>query len=684
MPQLNPKQREAVHYIDSPCLVLAGAGSGKTSVITRKIAYLITECNLPARFIAALTFTNKAAQEMKERVNQLVQRQACRGLTVSTFHNLGLSILRQEHRLFGYKAGFSIFDSEDSRALLKELMIKEGDLDGDHLKLVQNQISLWKNDLVLPDKALASAESDGEQVIALIYQRYTQALKAYNAVDFDDLILLPVQFFIADKTFLARWQQRIRYLLVDEYQDTNTSQYRLIRLLIGDRGALTVVGDDDQSIYAWRGARPENLSILKQDFPTLNIIKLEQNYRSTQRILKTANHLIDHNPHEFSKALWSEMAYGEPIRLIRNTSEETEAERIATEIVTQRLQRQGNFRDFAVLYRSNHQSRLIEMKLQHYKVPYNISGGTSFFSRTEIKDVMAYLRIIVNPDDDNALLRIINTPRRQIGTSSIEGLSLYATERELSLFSASQEIGLKHRMSAATYKRICEFSQWISHVISQCESNDPIPVLKEMLEDIDYLGWLHQQASSPQVAERRMENVNFLINSIQKTLEKKVEESITEEPDTNLKDAIAKLVLMDLLEQQEEEDNSDRVQLMTLHAAKGLEFPHVFIIGMEEGILPHRNSIESDSIGSNSIESNGIEEERRLAYVGITRAQRTLTLSLAAKRKQFGEINNTTPSRFLEELPTTEIEKEGFGHSDPKVNTAKGENTLNNLLGMFN
>jgi ATP-dependent DNA helicase Rep len=671
--QLNAKQREAVHYIDGPCLVLAGAGSGKTSVITRKIAYLITECDMPARYIAALTFTNKAAREMKERVGRLVQRQQSRGLTVSTFHNLGLSILRQEYKLFGYKSGFSIFDSEDSRALLKEIMMKEGDLDSDHLNLVQNQISLWKNDLTSPEKALSLSESQGEQLIALIYQRYAQALKAYNAVDFDDLILLPVQYFIANEEFLARWQKRIRYLLVDEYQDTNTSQYRLIRLLMGDRGALTVVGDDDQSIYAWRGARPENLSILQQDFPTLRVIKLEQNYRSTQRILKTANHLIDHNPHEFSKALWSDMAYGEPIRVIRNTNEETEAERVATEIVTQRLQRQGKFKDFAVLYRSNHQSRLIEMKLQHYQIPYNISGGTSFFSRTEIKDIMAYLRVVVNPDDDNALLRIINTPRRQIGTSTIEALSIYATERDISLFSAAREMGLEHRIPAASYKRLQEFNQWLDHVIRECESDNPIPALREMLDDMDYLGWLHQQASSPQVAERRMENVNFLINSIQSTLQKKAEETITEEPDTSLKDAIAKLVLMDLLEQQEEEDDSDRVQLMTLHAAKGLEFPHVFMVGVEEDILPHRNSIEDDNI----------EEERRLAYVGITRAQRSLTLSLSAKRKQFGETINTSPSRFLEELPEEEIEMEGFGNTDPKNNEAKGESALSSLLNLF-
>lgn len=674
MSQLNASQREAVRYIDGPCLVLAGAGSGKTSVITRKIAYLINDCGIPARNIAALTFTNKASREMKERVGQLVQRSQSRGLTVSTFHNLGLSIIRQDHKLFGFKAGFSIFDSEDARSLLKELMLKDGELDTDHLNLVQNQISNWKNDLVSEEQALALAQSPAEQLIALVYKRYLQALKAYNAVDFDDLILLPVQLLTASPQLLIQWQKRIRYLLVDEYQDTNSSQYRLIRLLIGDSGALTVVGDDDQSIYAWRGARPENLSILQDDFPNLHVIKLEQNYRSTQRILKIANHLIEHNPHEITKALWSDMSYGEPVRIINNVNEDAEADRVATEIVTQRLQRQCKFKDFAVLYRSNHQARLIELKLQHYQVPYNISGGTSFFARTEIKDVMAYLRLLVNPDDDNAFLRIINTPRRQIGTSTLEALSLYATERQISLFTASSELGLEQRLGASPIKRVQEFSRWIENVIRQSEEGDPINALKAMLDDMDYLGWLHQQASSPQVADRRMENVMFLIESIRKTLAKSEEETLTENPNLSLKDAIAKLLLMDILEQQEEDDDSDKVQLMTLHAAKGLEFPHVVMIGVEEEILPHRNSIEDENI----------EEERRLAYVGITRAKRTLTLTVASKRKQYGEVIETSPSRFLDELPQNELEREGFGEIlAPEANAQKGTTTLSSLLNLF-
>ncbi len=674
MPQANPKQQQAIHYIDGPCLVLAGAGSGKTSVITQKIAYLIQQCGLAAHHIAAVTFTNKAAKEMKERAGLLLPKGSAKGLTVSTFHNLGLSIIRRDLSAFDYRSGFSIFDSEDSHALLKELMLKDNDLDNDHIDLVKHQISQWKNDLLTPEQAHRVAESPAEQLIAATYEQYNQALKAYNAVDFDDLIFQPVQYFITQPEKRAHWQKRLRYLLVDEYQDTNTSQYRLIQLLMGDRGALTVVGDDDQSIYAWRGARPENMSLLQQDFPTLKVIKLEQNYRSTQRILKAANTLIANNPHEFDKSLWSDKAYGEAIRVICCSSEEAEVERVATEIIAQRLQRRIKFKDFAVLYRGNHQARLLEMKLQHYQIPYSMSGGIAFFSRTEIKDVMAYLRLLVNPDDDNALLRIINTPRRQIGTSTIARISEYANTRDCSLLSAMGELGLESHLAANSLARVQQFHQWLNHLMREIDNGQPISLIHEMLEDIDYLGWLHQHASSPQVAERRMENVQFLVKSIQDMLRRHNEETLTEEAQFTLKDAISKLMLMDLLERQEEDEVTDKVQLMTLHAAKGLEFPHVFIIGIEEDILPHRNSIDDGNI----------EEERRLAYVGITRAQRSLTLTLAAKRKQYGETINTTPSRFLDELPKDDIEKQGFGDSDPALNSQKrGQETMSSILGMF-
>lgn len=668
--QLNARQKEAVLYIDGPALVLAGAGSGKTSVITRKIAYLIGECGYKARNIAALTFTNKAAREMKDRVKTLLAKGTGRGLTVSTFHNLGMNIIRKECKILGFKPGFSIFDSDDSRSLLKELMMKDGDLDSDHLDMVHSQISNWKNDLVIPSMAKSKAQTPGEELIAYVYERYTQALKAYNAVDFDDLILIPVQLFHGHPDVLERWQRKIRYLLVDEYQDTNSSQYLLVKQIVGDRGSLTVVGDDDQSIYAWRGARPENMGLLQKDFPTLRLIKLEQNYRSTQRILKTANHVIAHNPHDFEKALWSDKSYGEAIRLIRCGNEDLEAERVANEIITQHLQRGAGYKDFAILYRGNHQARLMEIKLKHHQIPYSISGGTSFFARPEIKDIMAYLKLLVNPDDDNAFLRIVNTPRRQIGTSTIETLGNYATERHISLFNAVDEIGITERLPAANLERLSRFTHWLRDSTKRSRSDDPIGVVKQMIGDVDYEAWLHQNASSPQIADRRMENVWYLVDSIRFLLERQLTEDDELEQDDALEAAITKLILRDMMERQQDEEELDQVQLMTLHASKGLEFPHVFLLGFEEDILPHRNSIEDDNV----------EEERRLFYVGITRAQKTLTITLAAKRKQYGEVNDTSISRFMEELPEEEIETEGFGDHCPVRNQKTGRNTLDSLL----
>lgn len=666
--KLNPRQSEAVHYIDGPSLVLAGAGSGKTSVITRKIAYLIEQCGISARHIAALTFTNKAAREMKERVSGLVKGSASKGLTVSTFHNLGLNIIRSEYKTLGFKPGFSIFDAEDAKSLLKELMMKDGELDSDHLNLVQHSISNWKNDLLSPDHVLSRAQSPGEEQMAHIYKRYNQALLAYNSVDFDDLILIPAQLFMEHKNVLERWQRKIRYLLVDEYQDTNSSQYLLVKLLVGDRGALTVVGDDDQSIYAWRGARPENMSQLQVDFPNLHLIKLEQNYRSTSRILKCANHLIAHNPHDFDKSLWSEMGMGEELRVIRCANEDSEAERVATEIFSQRAQRSARFSDFAILYRGNHQARLLELKLQQHQIPYNISGGTSFFAKTEIKDIMAYLRLVVNPEDDNAFLRIINTPRRQIGMGTLEALGRYATEREVPLFDAAMEMGIQGHIPKKNLERLQRFILWIKSVKTNCEGNSSIQSMREMVEDIDYESWLHQNASSPKVAERRMENVWYLLDQIKNIIER----ADAEDGNGNLEDAISKLMLRDMLERQEEEDESlDQVQMMTLHASKGLEFPYVFIVGFEEDLLPHRSSIEEDNI----------EEERRLTYVGITRAKRVLHITMAGKRKQYGEVIETSPSRFLEELPPEDVQLEGFGSECPERNQNRGRETLDALLG---
>ncbi len=665
--QLNPRQREAVHYVGGPLLVLAGAGSGKTSVITRKIAYLIRQCGIKGRHIAAVTFTNKAAREMKERVGKLVSGPDARGLTVSTFHNLGLNIIRSEHKVLGYKPGFTIFDAEDAKTLIRDLMVKEGDENTDHLNDIQMRISNWKNAMLTPESVLKSVVTPEDALAANVYAVYNRYLKAYNALDFDDLILLPVQLFQSSADVLSRWRQKIRYLLVDEYQDTNLAQYELVKLLVGEREALTVVGDDDQSIYAWRGARPENLVRLETDFPTLKLIKLEQNYRSTSLILKAANQVIANNPHVFEKALWSELGTGERIRIIRCRHEDAEAEQIAAEILDLKLKKDIPFKDFAVLYRGNHQSRLLEIKMQAFQVPYRLSGGTSFFSKNEIKDAMAYLRLLVNPDDDAAFLRIVNVPRRELGPATLEKLGMYASERESSLYQAINEVGLEQHLNGKALERLRRFRDWLERTTRRCYQEDPIPVLKQLFTDIEYDQWLYQNANTPKAAEKRMENVWYLIDSVRKMLD---EDKGTAD-EIGIEEAISKLVLRDMLEQQEEEDDSDKVHLLTLHASKGLEFPHVFIMGLEEELLPHRNSIEDDNI----------EEERRLMYVGITRAQRTLALTYAATRKQYGEKIETIPSRFLDELPEEDLQWEGGEQEDRQRVQEKGNQTLSALLG---
>ncbi|MCY0965703.1 DNA helicase Rep [Parathalassolituus penaei] len=671
--QLNPRQKEAAKYVEGPLLVLAGAGSGKTSVITRKIAYLIDACGIKPHHIAAVTFTNKAAREMKERVMSLVGKGGAKGLTVSTFHNLGLNIIRQELETSGYRAGFSILDQDDCKGIIRDVMQRDhGGDDGDMVEMVQNTISNLKNDLITPEQAINQAQSPQEMLIARTYSVYQRMLKAYNAVDFDDLIMVPTLLFMNHSEVLMRWQRKIRYLLVDEYQDTNTSQYELVKLLVGHRSGLTVVGDDDQSIYAWRGARPENLVLLKQDFPSLKVVKLEQNYRSTGLILNAANKVIDNNPHEFEKKLWSDMGYGDPIRILKCKSDEIEAERIASEIVERRLRYGCGYRDFAVLYRGNHQSRAIEMKLQTFQVPYKLNGGQSFFGRNEIKDLMGYLRLLINPSDDAAFLRVINTPRREIGPTTIEKLSEYASMRDTSMLAATTEMGLEQLLSPKSLDRLRRFGHWLENITRNAYTGDPIAAIKELISDIDYEGHLTQTSSSPGQAERRMKNVWFLVDSIQKMITKA--EELGDE--CTIEDAVGKLLLRDMLEQQEQEDELDQVQLMTLHASKGLEFPHVYIMGMEEELMPHRNSIEADTV----------EEERRLMYVGITRAKRTLTLTYAAKRRQYGESTDTTHSRFLDELPPDDVEWEGKTEISPEAQRQRGQETLSslkNLLGDF-
>ncbi|EGR0420564.1 DNA helicase Rep [Vibrio cholerae] len=668
--KLNPRQDEAVKYVSGPCLVLAGAGSGKTRVITNKIAYLVQQCGYKARNIAAVTFTNKAAREMKERVAQTLGKGESRGLMVSTFHTLGLNIIRREFKALGLKAGFSLFDDQDQLALLKELTEKQLDGDKDLLRLLLSTISNWKNDMLTPPQAKTMAKGEQQQLFAHCFELYQKQMQSYNALDFDDLILLPVLLLRSNEEVRQRWQNRIRYLLVDEYQDTNTSQYELVKLLVGERGRLTVVGDDDQSIYSWRGAKPQNLVLLGEDFPSLKLIKLEQNYRSTSRILRAANILIANNPHVYQKALFSELAEGEKLKVILANNEDHEAERVTAEIIAHKFLNRTEYRDYAILYRGNHQSRLIEKSLTQNRVPYKLSGGTSFFARAEIKDIMAYLRVLVNPDDDNAFLRIVNTPKREIGPATLEKLGSYANMRGKSLFTASFELGLEQHLSGRGLDNLRRFTEWLVAIADNAERGNTVEAVRSLVRDIRYEDWLYETSASPKAAEMRMKNVSDLYSWIVADLEG----DNPDQQEKTLKEVVQRLTLRDMMERGEENDDSDAAQLMTLHASKGLEFPYVYLIGAEEGILPHQTSIDEENV----------EEERRLMYVGITRAQRELTFMVCKERRQFGELIKPTQSRFLDELPQEDIEWE----VKKKVVTqeermAKGQAHIANLRSMF-
>ena len=664
--QLNPAQRSAVLTTDAPLLVLAGAGSGKTRVITQKIAHLIETCEIPASSIAAVTFTNKAAREMKERVQKLMPKEKTKGLRVSTFHTLGLDIIRRELKALGYKAGFSIYDETDTINLVKELMRREYGDPGNQADATRWQISRWKNAFVTPEDAVKVATDSMQQTAAKLYLEYNRCLKTYNAVDFDDLIMLPVLLFRDRDDILQKWRSRIRYLLVDEYQDTNATQYALVKQIIGDRNGLTVVGDDDQSIYAWRGAQPENLELLKQDFSNLRVIKLEQNYRSTGIILNAANTLIANNPHAFKKRLWSELGAGDPISVIRAADDEQEAEQVVAELIHHQFQKQSCYDDYAILYRGNHQSRMFERLLREHNIPYYLSGGMSFFAYTEIKDIMAYLRMLANPDDDNAFLRIANTPRRGIGPGTLEKLRKFSNSQECSLFTACWSDHLSQAFSPKATTNLRDFVNWFSRLETTLDQKDPIAVVERLVKDINYEQWLLDTSKDPDIAERKMNNVRDLITWL-RNLHRK-------EPEASLGDLVAKLTLLDTLDRDADNDRSGQVHLMTLHACKGLEFPHVFLVGVEENILPHRSSIDEDNI----------EEERRLAYVGITRAQRTLTITFCKKRKRFGEVIDCEPSRFIEELPEENLKWQGQGVEVPEEERQeRGRAHLANLKQML-
>ncbi|ACX89931.1 DNA helicase Rep [Pectobacterium parmentieri] len=666
--RLNPSQQHAVEFVTGPCLVLAGAGSGKTRVITNKIAHLIRQCGYQARHIAAVTFTNKAAREMKERVAQTLGRKETRGLMIATFHTLGLEIIKREYAALGMKSNFSLFDDQDQIALLKELT--EQWLENDKVLLQQliSTISNWKNDLIDPAGAAATARSERDKLFVHCYSLYHEHLRACNVLDFDDLILLPTLLLKQNAEVRERWQNRLRYLLVDEYQDTNTSQYELVKLLVGTRARFTVVGDDDQSIYSWRGARPQNLVLLQQDFPALDVIKLEQNYRSSGRILKAANILIANNPHVFEKRLFSELGYGDELKVITANNEDHEAERVVGELIAHHFIKKTQYGDYAILYRGNHQSRLFEKMLMQNRIPYRISGGTSFFSRPEIKDLLAYLRVLTNPDDDSAFLRIVNTPKREIGPATMKKLGEWAGQRNKGLFSASFDFGLSQSLTGRGLESLQRFTQWMEG-ISRLAEREPVAAVRDLIHGLDYESWLYETSPSPKAAEMRMKNVNQLFSWMTEMLEG----SDLDEPMT-LTQVVTRFTLRDMMERGESEEELDQVQLMTLHASKGLEFPYVFLVGMEEGLLPHQSSIDEDNV----------DEERRLAYVGITRAQRELFFTLCKERRQYGELMRPEPSRFLLELPQDDVVWE----TERKVVSAqermqKGQTNVANIRAML-
>ncbi|MBA5636860.1 UvrD-helicase domain-containing protein [Duganella sp. LX20W] len=645
---LNVPQSAAVTYLDGPCLVLAGAGSGKTRVITQKIAHLIEDRGYDPRTIAALTFTNKAALEMQERIAKLLkQPRQAKQLTVSTFHSLGVKILRQEANGLGLKDRFSIMDSDDCASLVQDLAITT---DKQLIRRIQTDISLWKNGLVDPEVALERAKDEDEAQSARIYRSYVATLSAYQAVDFDDLIRLPVELFRNNEAIRDKWQRRLRYLLMDEYQDTNTCQYELVKLMvtgIGKKPMFTAVGDDDQAIYAWRGASVENLKTLQTDFPNLEVIKLEQNYRSTTRILQAANAVIGNNPKLFEKSLWSEHGLGEPIKVLGMANDDQEAEQVAIMISADRFERKNKWSDYAILYRGNHQARVIEQALRKERIPYTISGGQSFFDKAEIKDIISYLRLLANTDDDPAFIRAVTTPRRGVGQSTLEVLGTFSGQWQCSLFEAVFKGGIEGKLNERQLKPLRDFCNFINNLEARASRPGPsgsgdnaAQVLDDLLEAINYENYLYDMFEE-RAAQGKWQNVleftNWLKDRGRGGKDRDGEEK-------NVLELTQMVALMSMLEGQDEDP--DAVRMSTLHASKGLEYPHVFLVGCEEGILPHKGDADAPA---ESIAAR-VQEERRLMYVGITRAQRTLQITWCKKRKRAGEQVHCDPSRFIKEM----------------------------------
>ncbi len=649
-PGLNQAQLDAVHHLGGPCLVLAGAGSGKTRVITHKIGRLI-QAGLAADRIAAITFTNKAAAEMRERAGHLVGREAKKVL-ICTFHALGVRLLRDDGEVLGLKKNFSILDTDDITSLLKDC---GGTTDANTARAWQWTISAWKSAGLTSAEALKLAKDEDERVAATIMARYEERLTAYQSVDFDDLISLPLKLLGQHEDVRAKWQQKMGHVLVDEYQDTNATQYELLKLLVGERARFTAVGDDDQSIYGWRGATLDNLKKLPVDFPQLRVIKLEQNYRSTSAILRAANNVIGPNPKLFPKTLWSDLGEGEPVRVVDADNEEHEAERAVARIQSLRATSpHKEWRDFAILYRANHMARSFEQSLRRAQIPYKVSGGQSFFDKAEIRDLCAWLRLLVNNNDDPAFLRAATTPKRGIGHTTLGQLGVFATQYKLSLFDALFSHSLPSAVNSRAITTLHEFGRAVNdleyrarHTVGHEAART---FLNDWLKDIAYEQHLYDSEDNEKVAAARWTNVMDFCDWVADRCGGKMEDDGGVQVETERKtllEVVQTIALISTLSEREKDQNV--VTLSTLHASKGLEWPHVVLVGVNEGLLPFKTD-DADSDLSAELLALRVQEERRLMYVGITRAQRTLAVSWLKRRKKGRESVPGTPSRFIKEM----------------------------------
>ncbi len=636
MKRLNPPQQQAVNHTEGALLILAGAGSGKTQVITTRIVHLLKDKRIPAENILAVTFTNKAAREMKERVGAMAGSLAD-GIVISTFHSLGVRILRRDIRALGFKPNFSIYSTSDQLGVLRQAM-RERDIDPKQCdpNLVLWKISGAKNRLIGPAEYQPSGTDPLDLATSAIYPRYQELLKGFNAIDFDDIIMFSVRLLQSNPKILGYWQERFRYIMVDEYQDTNASQYLLISLLTKKYGNICVVGDDDQSIYGWRGAEVEKILNFEHDYPGCRVIKLEQNYRSTGSILDAANSVIKNNPVRTDKALWTASGQGREIDLIVAASEEEEAARVVETMMLEQYRDKLPWSDMAVLYRSNAQSRAFEEKLRQERIPYVVIGGMQFYERKEVKDAIAYLKVIDNPSDEASLLRIINFPRRGIGENTLLHLNQWSLEQDVPLFEALGRVEDIPGISPSSKKAVAAFYSMIKGVIDGFQPTQLGKQVNQLFNHLRIEDELYRTLNDAAQARKQIENIEQVVNSLASYEERY--------PRGTLADFLERISLMD--EDKPSEDDKEHgqnaVTLMSLHSSKGLEFSHVWLVGMEEELLPHKRSIEDDPT---------VAEERRLCYVGITRARRHLTISRCLTRKKYGATEERLPSRFLAEIP---------------------------------